>query len=128
MKQDLLKLMKCPYCGTDFEIGEVYNERGEEIINGYIKCESNEYPILEGIPILKNTPARKYIINNLKKKEIKKATAFPFVNYAGDFCRIVDFIEQKPYGKILKKGLLRFINFSSEKRYKKYSDRNKSFF
>ena len=24
MRPELLKLMKCPYCGTDFEIEEVY--------------------------------------------------------------------------------------------------------
>ena len=73
MKRKLLELMKCPYCGTDLEIEDIYSETEEEIINGCIKCECDTYPILEGILILKNTPTKKYIIEYLKKKEIQKA-------------------------------------------------------
>ena len=127
MKQELLKLMKCPYCGTDFEIEEIYNENEEGIINGCIKCECNEYPILEGILILKNTPTKEYIINYLKNREIGKAVALPFGNHTNDICRVGDFIESKPFGKFFKKGLFSFVNSSSKKKYKKYSDKNLSF-
>jgi SAM-dependent methyltransferase/uncharacterized protein YbaR (Trm112 family) len=127
MKQELLELMKCPYCGTDFEIDEVYSENEGEIINGYIKCECNEYPILEGILILKNTPTKGYIIEYLKKKEIEKAIALPFGDYTNDICRVMDFIEPKPFGEFFKKSLLSFVNRSSKKRYKRYSDKNLSF-
>ena len=127
MKQELLELMKCPYCGTDFGIVEVYNERREEIINGYVKCECEEYPILEGILILKNTPLRYCIMEYLKKGDIKKAITLPFGSYVNDICRLADFIEPKPFGTFFKKNLLNFINYSSKKRYKRYSDTNLSF-
>ena len=127
MKQELLKLMKCPYCGTDFEIDEVYSENEERVINGCIKCECNEYPILEGILVLKNTPTKNYIINYLKNKKIEKAIALLFGNYTNDICRAADFIESKPFGKLFKKSLLSFVNSSSKKKYKKYSDKKLSF-
>jgi SAM-dependent methyltransferase/uncharacterized protein YbaR (Trm112 family) len=114
MKQKLLELMKCPYCGSDFEIEEVFSENEEEITNGCIKCECSEYPILEGILILKNTATKKYIIEYLKKKEVEKAVALSFKYGVNDICRVVDFIEPKPAGKILKKCLLGFAKHSSK--------------
>ena len=127
MKQELLKLMECPYCGTDFEIDEVYSENEERVINGCIKCECNEYPILEGILILKNTPMKKYIINYLKKEEIEKAVALAFGNYTNDICRVMDCIEPMPCGKFLKKCLLGLVNHFTKKEYKRYSNKNLSF-
>ena len=127
MKQKLLELMKCPYCGTEFEIEEVYNENKGGITNGRIKCECNEYPILEGILILKNAPAKEYIIEYLKKGEIEKAVALSLRDYTNDICRVADFIEPKPFGKFFKKGLLTFVNSYSKNIYKKYSDKSLSF-
>lgn len=127
MKQELLELMKCPYCGTDFEIDEVYSENKEGIINGCINCECNEYPILEGILILKNTATKECIIEYLKKGEIEKAVALSFGDYTNDICRVADFIEPKPFGKLFKKNLLSFVNSYSKKIYKKYSDKSLSF-
>ena len=127
MKQELLKLMECPYCGTDFEIDEVYSENEERVINGCIKCECNEYPILEGILILKNTPTKKYIIEYLKNKEIEKAIALPFGDYTNDICRVADFIVSKPCGQFLKKSLFGLANYFSKNKYKKYSNKNVPF-
>ena len=128
MRTEFLKLMKCPYCGTDFEIDEVYSENEGEIISGCIKCECNEYPILEGILILKNTPTKEYIINYLKKKEIEKAIVLPFGNYTNDICRVVDFIESKPCGQFLKKSLFGLANYFSKNKYTRYSNKNTSFY
>jgi len=129
MKQELLELMKCPYCGSDFEIEEIYevfSENEEEIRNGCIKCECNEYPILEGILILKNLTAKKYIIEHLKKREVEKAVALSFKEGVNDICRVADFIEPKPGGKIIKKCLLGFARHSSK--YKILSNKKSSFF
>ena len=126
MKQALLELLKCPYCGADFEIEEVFSENEEGIRNGYIKCECNEYPILEGILILKNTATKKYIIEHLKKKEVEKAVAISFKSGVNDICRVADFIEPKPAGKFIKKCLLGLAKHSSK--YKIISDKNSSFF
>jgi SAM-dependent methyltransferase/uncharacterized protein YbaR (Trm112 family) len=127
MRPELLKLMKCPYCGTDFEIDEVYSENEGEIINGCVKCECNEYPILEGIVILKNTHTKEYIINYLKKEKTEKAVALSFGNYTNDICKVADFIEPKPFGKLFKKNLLSFVNSYSKKIYKRYPNKSLSF-
>ena len=128
MKQELLEIMKCPYCGTDFEIEEVYSENEEGIINGCIKCECDTYPILEGILVLKNSPTKKCIINYLNTKEIEKAVALSFGYGTNDVCRVMNFIEPKPGGKFFKAGLLGLVNYSSKKKYERYSDKNLSFF
>ena len=127
MKRELLELMKCPYCGTDFEIEEIYSENEEEIINGYIKCECDIYPILEGILILKNTPTKEYIIEYLKKGENEKAVALSLMDYTNDICRVADFIVSKPCGQFLKKSSFGLANYFSKNKYKKYSNRNLSF-
>ena len=127
MKQELVKLMKCPYCGVDFEIEEIYSEDKGGIINGCIKCECDTHPILEGILILKNTPTKKYIINYLKKKEITKAIALSFGPGVDDICRAVDIIEPSIAGKIFRKSSLGFVNYFSKKRYDRYSNTNLSF-
>jgi SAM-dependent methyltransferase/uncharacterized protein YbaR (Trm112 family) len=127
MKQELLELMKCPYCGADFEIEETYSENEEEIINGCIKCECDTHPILESILILKNSPMKKYIIEYIEKGEIEKAVAFSFGYGVNDICRAVDIIEPTPCGKIFRKSSLSFLNHSSKKRYNRYSNMNLSF-
>ena len=127
MKRKLLEIMKCPYCGTDLEIEEIYSENEEEIINGCIKCECATYPILEGILVLKNTSTKKYIIEYLKKKEIQKAVALSFGPGINDICRAIDIIEPKPFGNFFKKGLFGLVDHFSKKKYKRYSDKNLSF-
>lgn len=127
MKQGLLELMKCPYCGTVLEVEEIYSENEVEIINGCIKCECDTHPILEGILILKNSPFKKYIIEHIKKGEFEKAVALSFGPSVNDICRAIDIIEAKPCGKVVKKISLVFVNYFSKKRYKRYSTKNISF-
>lgn len=96
MKIEFLKLMKCPYCGTDFEVKEVYSGNEEEIVNGYIKCKCGDYPILGGILILKNSYTKKHIIKFIKKmKSTEEFIPYLFVNHAEDILRITSFLESK---------------------------------
>lgn len=127
MKKGLLELIRCPYCGTDLEIEEIYSENGEEIIYGCIKCECDTYPILGGILILKNAPVKKYILKYLKKKENEKAIALSFGCGVDESCRVVDILSPKPCGKFLAERLLDFTKYLSKKRYKRYSDNDLSF-
>ena len=127
MKQELLEVMKCSYCGANLEIEEIYSENEEEIINGCIKCECDTYPILGGILILKNSLTKKYIVEYLKKKEIQKAVALSFGIGINDICRAIDIIEPKPFGNFFKKGLFGLVDHFSKKRYNRYSNKNLSF-
>jgi len=127
MKKRVLEIMKCPYCGNNLEIKAIHKEESGEIITGYLKCECGEYPILEGILILKNSPMKKYIMEYFKKGEIEKATVLPFGDYTNDICRLIDFIGQGPFEKFLKKSSFYFVSRFFKKRYRKYSDKSTPF-
>ena len=130
MKQGLLELMRCPYCGTDFEIEKICSENEEGIINGLIRCECDEHPIIESILILKNGYTKKHIIKSIKKMEsTEEFVALLFGNYTEDVCKVASFLESKGrYGQILGKNLLIVVKHRAEKSYKKYSNKNLSFY
>jgi uncharacterized protein YbaR (Trm112 family) len=51
MKRDLMEILACPMCKGDLDL-EVFEEDGEEILNGKLCCKScgECYPIEDGIP------------------------------------------------------------------------------
>jgi SAM-dependent methyltransferase len=120
MEQELLELIKCSYCGSDFEIGEVYEENSGEIINGCIKCECDTYPILEGILILKKDNMKKYILELLKKKNIREAVAFSLGEHIGYTCDIMTYLESGAH-YTLNKILFALVRHRIKSTYKKYS-------
>ena len=128
MKTELLKQMKCPYCGTDFEIEDVYEENGDDIINGCIRCECGEYPILGGILILKKDNTKRYILEFLKKKNVREAVAFSVGEHIGYVCDIMAYLESGAHYKLNKilSALVR-VRHLMKNTYKKYSDKNISF-
>ena len=128
MKKGLLKLMKCPYCGTDFEIEDVYEENDDEIINGCIRCECDTYPILGGILILKNDNTKRYILEFLKKGNVRDAVAFSISEHIGYVCDIMSHLESGAHYK-LKKILFALVRarYLMKNTYKKYSDKKLSF-
>lgn len=129
MQDRFLKLIRCPYCGTDFEVQDVYVEKEREIISGYIKCECSEYPIIEGILYLKNDRTKRDMLRYIKKKKINEASALPFEEHAEDIIRVMDFLELKHvYGWLPKKILLILLKYRAKKTYKKYSNGDLSFY
>ena len=47
--------LHCPYCGADLEIDAVIDSMDGQVVNGVVRCACFRYPILEGIPILRQT-------------------------------------------------------------------------
>lgn len=101
MKVKFLELMKCPYCGTEFNIGDVLERKGGEIINGCVRCECSEFPILEGILNLKIGPLNSYIVKLLKKDEVKKALGLSLWRYSEGICEIVGLLGSKKLMEVL---------------------------
>jgi len=122
MQQNLLELLRCPYCGSMFELSEVMEAQGEDIIHGCLQCECNSFPVLEGIPLLINNPAKKYVLKYLRDGEIKKAVALSINKNSRNIIRIADFIHSKPLGTRLKKIVLDASYYFSKKQYERYSD------
>ncbi len=128
MKQELLELMKCPYCGTDFEVHETYEEKDREIINGCIKCECSEYPILRGILNLKINPLSKYSLELLKKGKIKEAVMLLLGPNVEGIWTISDFLRSKHLGgQFFSNILLILVAMWAEHDTKKYFKDDLSF-
>ena len=127
MKTELLKLMKCPYCGTDLEVEEVYEENSGEIITGYLKCECSEYPLLQGILNLKVNPLSKYSLELLKKGKIKEALMLLLGANVEGIWTLTDFLRAKQYGRFFRKVLLTLVAMWAKHDSKKYFKEDLSF-
>ncbi len=49
MKQDALKRLHCPLCGSPFELVDNFDIHAEEVAYGIVKCNCRRYPIVSGI-------------------------------------------------------------------------------
>lgn len=128
MKLESLKLMKCPYCGADFNPGEIYREKDGEIIDGYITCECNEFPILEGILILKVSPLNKYLVKFLRDGNVNEAMELSLENFGERVCEVNSFLRSRGIcGQALGAVLSGVVKIKAKRRYKRYSDENLSF-
>lgn len=127
MKSEFLKLMRCPYCGTDFEIADIYEGTGEEAIYGILKCGCNEYPIVEGILNLKITSLKEKIINLLREGNKKDALAISLLESAEDGYRIVNSLESSGYRRILGKIASFILKRLISSNYKRYVTKDLSF-
>jgi len=78
MRSQFLELMKCPYCGSDFRIQDVIEKNDEEVISGSVKCECSEFPVVEGILIVKASPLNKRIVRLIKERRIGEAVIHCF--------------------------------------------------
>lgn len=120
--------MKCPYCGFDFNISKIYREANEEILEGIIACECNEYPILDGILFLKINPLKKYLIKCLKEGQLNRALEHAVFNIGERACEFSAFFNSKGlFGSALGKAISIFIENQSMNDYKNNFSSNKTF-
>ena len=122
-----LKLMKCPYCGSDIEIEEVYEENGREIINGVVKCACGEYPILDGILNLKINPLSKHALELLKGGKPKEALMLLLGPNVEGVWELTEFLQAKQPGRLFRKVLLSVVAIWAKQISKKYLKEELSF-
>jgi len=121
--------MKCPYCGSDFAVGDIYQEKEGEVISGFVRCECSEFVIVEGILNLKIGHLNNYLIKFLKEAKPKEAVRLSLGYYAEDICRIANFLESRGlFGQALGKILLGLVKARQERAYRKYLDKNLSLY
>lgn len=123
MKIEFLELMKCPYCGTDFEIGDIFEGKEGEVVTGYVRCGCSEFTILEGILNLKVGLLNGYTTKLLKKGEVKKALGFSLWKYSEGICGLATLIGSKRWRAFLSM----LMEIGAKHGYKKYS-KNISFY
>jgi len=128
MKPEFLKLLRCPYCGSDFEIGDIYEEKEGEINYGCIECACDEFPVIEGILSLEIGDRKRHVLESLKKGKWNQAARYLMKAYVEDTCRIAAFLERKRfYGAPLSKILLFAVDNLIKHTHKKYWDTEPSF-
>ncbi len=76
MKENLLDILRCPYCGSTLllEEGETLERCGEEIVNGILFCQCSAYPVVAGIPAfttdVATDQARKHLANGRSEEAL----------------------------------------------------------
>jgi SAM-dependent methyltransferase/uncharacterized protein YbaR (Trm112 family) len=127
MRREFLKLMKCPYCGGNIEIDEVYEEKNKGIINGVVKCACGEYPILHGILNFKINPLSKYALELLKEGEPKEALMLLLGPNVEGIWELTDFLQANQPGRLFRKVLLTLVGIWAKQISKRYLKEDLSF-
>jgi SAM-dependent methyltransferase/uncharacterized protein YbaR (Trm112 family) len=133
MKKEFLSMLECPYCGSSFEIKEVYYEEEDEIVDGSVSCAcAKEYPILEGILNLKLNSTQGYILDMLKKRKERAryiCLSLMLKESPERFLYLSDFLKSKGFlGRRLADTILALIIMWNTARDHKYFSTSKTFF
>lgn len=67
-----LSHLHCPYCGFELEL-EAEGARAEKIVYGVLRCACYEYPIVEGIPILRQVEGLGRVVRFIGRGEFPAA-------------------------------------------------------
>lgn len=73
MHYSFLKQLICPYCGSDLKVEFAVHQNKTELVNGILKCDCSEFPVLNGILIFNFDSLNDLVIELLKNKKIEKA-------------------------------------------------------
>ncbi|MDD2754775.1 MAG: class I SAM-dependent methyltransferase [Methanothrix sp.] len=122
MKQEFLKLMKCPYCDSNLYSEKIYIEN-DELIEGHIACECSKYPLLEGILILSASPLKDRLVQLIKKRRSKEAIGLAltrFSNIADNLSKIAGFTGLGR--RIFETFLWQFEKLNAKICYRKFSN------
>ncbi len=133
MRSHLLKLIKCPYCGSEFKFQVVVDKNGEDVIFGCINCECSEFPIVEGILILKAGPLSKHVVKLVKERKTREAAihCFGWEDFQNLYASYVPFRfsykVQSALGRVLSFSGYHELFRENSKVYKNYSDKSLPF-
>ena len=104
MREEVLELMKCPYCDSKLYSDNIYAEN-DELIEGCIACECTRYPLLEGILILSACSLKDRLVQLIEKKRSREAIGFAlnYFNNKPNFSRTAEFMgrNRRLIGRIL---------------------------
>lgn len=129
MKQEYLRLMKCPYCGSGFKLGEIHREILGDIIEGVIVCDCDKFPIIDGILILKPSDINDYIIQLINDGKTKQAIGLLMGHFGERAFQLERLLRTRG---ILGEKLGEILSLIEENRatynYNRYSDDKSSFY
>ena len=134
MRAEFLNLMKCPFCGSGFMFQDVMEKKEEEMITGCVKCECSEFPVVEGILILKDSSLNKRVVGFIKERRIREAAIHCFG--WDDFKNLYKSYAPFRSSRMIQWALERFrflfgyaeLIRKKERTYREYSDKSLSFY
>lgn len=111
----------CPFCGSNFEIGEMYLESDSDLLEGYIKCECSRFPILSGILILKNSSINDILIRLLDQRRFEEATRIALERYSEVAFKVSNhFFPSGQFSQNFKNIIIKLLSTKSINKYNKY--------
>jgi len=74
MRFAFLDSLRCPHCGSQFDIELIIEQNKNELTTGVVRCECSEFPILEGILDLNAGALDCQIVSLVKERKVEEAT------------------------------------------------------
>ena len=65
MKYETFRDLSCPACGSSLKLKNSFVRKEDEVLYGIVGCGCNEYPILDGILVLRSDGLSKWIVKVL---------------------------------------------------------------
>ena len=138
MRIPFLSFLKCPYCGSDLRVKTIIKEKEDELINGCVKCDCSEFPVLEGILILTEKFLNEQIIELIKERRVEEAIirvlgydSFERINSLEKFSILpppVPLKISRAFGQTLSRLLKVIVERKYRRLYNRYSNKNISFY
>jgi SAM-dependent methyltransferase len=101
MRTDYLEFLQCPYCGGDFQLGEVYREHCGTLQDGFLECGCFEAPFIDGILIIKQSSLTNVVTQLLKRGEREAALGLLLNRHSEKLGAVAEF-----FGRRLKRSSL----------------------
>ena len=129
MNRDFFDQLQCPFCGGSLAAKEVIEKQGDEIIHGCIGCRCREFPVLEGILIIRDSVLNPFLIQAIRKGRIKEAVGLlclPNRERAFNLIRLLQARGTLP--RLLGDLISGILKEKAHRVYDRYSDKGISFF
>jgi SAM-dependent methyltransferase len=121
MREEVLELMKCPYCDCRLYTENIFAEN-DELIEGCIACECSRYPLLEGILILSASSLKDRLVQLIEKKRFREAIGLALngFNNKSNFSKIAEFMSRNR--RLFGRLLWQFEKLNAKICYRNYSN------
>jgi hypothetical protein len=79
LPRDLLNLLRCPYCSGRLDVSLEVTRTTEGIVDGILRCDCYEYPVVRGIAVLRQiggvASTRNAVVDRLRRHDADGALA-----------------------------------------------------
>jgi len=129
MHRDFIDQLLCPFCGGSLVFKEVIEKQGDEILNGCAGCRCREFPILEGILIIRDYVLNPFLIQAIRKGRIKEAVGLLCLPNRERVFNLIRLLQARgTLPRLLGDLISVFLKEKAHRIYDRYSKKGISFF